>query len=81
MVAPTGVQFSGALAVDIVGAADPGTNIETLTGITVAPATVEESVVTTSDTIEGAIAALITGFTEIQDVTALVRAASVGGLE
>jgi hypothetical protein len=79
LTAPSGTQFPGPLDVTVVDGADPGTNIETVGGISIDPGTIEASVVEGGDTIEGAIATLITGFTSIEDVTSLVRAASVNG--
>jgi hypothetical protein len=80
--APTGTQFIGPLT--ITPATDTqGTNTESVTSLIVNPAAAiaSTSVASSKGTIESAIATLITGFTNVQDVTALVRAASSGGLE
>ncbi|RCJ15685.1 hypothetical protein A6S26_34255 [Nostoc sp. ATCC 43529] len=79
VVAAPGTDFSD-VAVVVDGGADPGTNIETVTGITVTPTAAASS--GTPTTIEAAIAAAIgTNFTTLEDVAALVRAYSAGGLE
>jgi hypothetical protein len=83
LTAPTGTQFPGPLT--ITPGASGGTvggNDEDVSSLQIDPGTVEASIATSGGSIEGAIATLITGFTTIEDVTALVRAASVnGGLE
>ncbi|MBD2516334.1 hypothetical protein H6G93_15200 [Nostoc sp. FACHB-973] len=80
LTAPTGTQFPGSLTITptVTGA---GTNAEVVDSLEIDPGTIEASALETGGTIEGAVAALITGFSSIEDVTALVRAASVGGLE
>ncbi|MDZ8237285.1 MAG: hypothetical protein RMZ69_08960 [Nostoc sp. ChiQUE01a] len=80
VVAAPGTDFSD-VAVVVDGGSDPGTNIESVTGITVTPTPVAATGDTT--TIEGAIAGLITtaAYTEPEDIAALLRAYSAGGLE
>ncbi|MEH2052663.1 hypothetical protein [Nostoc sp.] len=80
VVAAPGTDFS-AVDVEIQGPVGEGTNQETVAGLIVTP-TATTAATTNSTTIQGAIAALITGYTNLEDVTALVRAAGAsGGLE
>ncbi|MEH1850196.1 MAG: hypothetical protein V7L11_00580 [Nostoc sp.] len=80
VVAAPGTDFN-AVDVEIQGGAGQGTNQETVAGLTVTPSSTAAAT-TNSTTIQGAIAALITGYTNLEDVTALVRAAGAsGGLE
>ncbi len=84
LVAPSGTQFDGPLAVTITTPSDPGLNTESLEGISIDAGAPVVTVAEGGDTIEGAIATLITdgAFTEVVDIATLVRAASVnGGLE
>ncbi len=80
VVAAPGTDFTD-VAVVVDGGADFGTNQETVTGITITPT----AATATGDatTIEAAIATAITdgAFTNLEDVAALVRAYSAGGLE
>ncbi|ACC83522.1 hypothetical protein Npun_F5190 [Nostoc punctiforme PCC 73102] len=82
VVAAPGTDFT-AVAVVVDGGASQGTNAETVTGITVTPVTGTSST-TPPTTIEGAIAAQIAAgtFSAVEDLSALIRAASAnGGLE
>lgn len=81
LVAPSGTQFPGPLTITPTISGTVGGQDEAIDSLEIDPGALEESISTSSSTIEGAIAALITGYTDIQDVTALVRAASAGGLE
>jgi hypothetical protein len=80
VVAAPGTGFND-VTVGIVGGAAAGTNAETVTGLTV----VSVPVVAAGDvtTIEGAIAALITdaAYTEPEELAALLRGYSAGGME
>lgn len=79
VVAAPGTDFQ-AVTVAIDTPAGEGTNQETVGGITVTP--VVATTTADSSTIEGAIATAIgTNFTTLEDVAALVRAYSAGGLE
>ncbi|MDZ8106872.1 MAG: hypothetical protein RM338_14805 [Nostoc sp. DedQUE12a] len=81
VVAVPGADFSS-VTVAITNGANPGTNTETLDGITVTP-TAGDGTATDNSTIEGAIATKITDgtITTVEDIAALVRAYSAGGLE
>ncbi|MFN6470583.1 MAG: hypothetical protein RMY36_013040 [Nostoc sp. SerVER01] len=80
VVAAPGTDFS-AVSIVVDGPAGEGTNQETVGGITVTP--VAAASAGTPTTIEAAIATAITdgAFTAVEDVAALVRAYSAGGLE
>ncbi|MBG1266167.1 hypothetical protein [Nostoc sp. WHI] len=78
VVAAPGTNFTD-VAVVVDGGTAPGTNQETVSGITVTPTSA--AITADTSTIEGAIAALIVNYTLVEDVTGLVRAASSGGLE
>ncbi|MBD2610581.1 MAG: hypothetical protein RMY62_030230 [Nostoc sp. ZfuVER08] len=79
VVAAPGTDFTD-VTVTFTGS-DPGTNLETISDLTVTPT----AAAATGDatTIEAAIATAITdgAFTNLEDVAALVRAYSAGGLE
>ncbi|MEH2073633.1 MAG: hypothetical protein V7K57_04465 [Nostoc sp.] len=79
LVAAPGTDFT-ALDVVVVGNADPGTNQEVVTGLTLTPTTGTSST-TPPTTISAAIAAQIAAgtFTTVEDLAALVRAAGAGG--
>ncbi|MGJ5631014.1 hypothetical protein [Nostoc sp. CALU 1950] len=79
VVAALGTDFSD-VAVVIDGSTDPGTNLETVTGLTVTPTAVAASS-TPPTTIEGAIAAQIDaiGAADVVDLATLIRAANAGG--
>ncbi|ODH01172.1 hypothetical protein A4S05_30100 [Nostoc sp. KVJ20] len=83
--APTGTQFPGPLTITPTpGTGVVGGNDEDIASLEINPGTVEASVATAgSGSIESAIAELITtgAFTDVQDLAALVRAASAGSLE
>lgn len=79
VVAVPGTDFSD-VTVAFTGS-DPGTNIETISELTVTPTAAAST--GSATTIEAAIATAITdgNFTALEDVAALVRAYSAGGLE
>ncbi|MDZ8083941.1 MAG: hypothetical protein RMX65_015800 [Nostoc sp. DedQUE01] len=83
LVAPTGVQFSGPLVITPAPSGTAGGLDEGVETLTVDPGVIEESLSGGGDTIEGAIATLITdtGVADIVELATLIRAASAGGLE
>ncbi|MBX9259162.1 hypothetical protein H1Q63_35465 [Desmonostoc muscorum CCALA 125] len=84
LVAPSGTQFAGPLAVTITTPSNPGLNTESLEGISIDPGEIAVSSAENGGTIEGAIAGLITDTAlenGIVDVATYIRAYSAGGLE
>ncbi|MBD2528435.1 hypothetical protein H6G97_02225 [Nostoc flagelliforme FACHB-838] len=83
LVAPSGTQFAGPLTITPTSSGVAGGNDEGVATLVVDAGALEASTSTSAGTIEAAIALTITEgtFAEVQDVAALVRAASSGGME